>query len=332
MNDPNHQPSRRGILIGAGLGALALGGMNAYGQESQVQLAAPASPKERKRAIRLAHMTDMHIQPERKADQGVAACLKHLQAQKDKPELILCGGDTVMDSFDADESRTRTQWDIWKRVWKDEAGVPANFAIGNHDIWGWNKKKSKTTGSEAMYGKKWVLDVFGRDKPWTSFDKAGWHFIILDSTQHENDGYVAYLDDEQYAWLENDLKATKPDTPTLILTHIPILSIAALAGGEGNTKDKKWQFGGGLLHLDAVKLKKLFYKHPNVKLCLSGHLHLVDRCEYLGVNYLCNGAVSGGWWRGAHQECEPGYALLDLYDDGTFENRYVTYGWKAAEA
>jgi len=48
---------------------------------------------------------------------------------------------------------------------------------------------------------------------------------------------------------------------------------------------------------------------------------LRDRIEYNGVTYLCNGAVSGNWWRGAYQECEPGYALLDLYDDGTFEHR-----------
>lgn len=325
---PQHDAaaSRREFLVAAGLGSLALTGLGLASQDVTPEKSAPTVP--RKRAIRVAHLTDMHIQPERKADAGVQACLRHVQAMPDKPELILTGGDTVMDSFDADESRTRLQWELWQKVLQGDCGIPVQSAIGNHDVWGWNKKKSQTTGQEARYGKKWVLEVFGRDRPWTSFDRAGWHFVILDSVQPNGDGYIAHLDDEQFAWLENDLKATKPDTPVVILTHIPILSIAALAAGE-NTKNRKWEVSGGLMHIDAFKLKSLFARHRNVKLCLSGHLHLVDRCEYQGVTYLCNGAVSGAWWKGRNQECEPGYAVLDLYTDGSFENRYVEYGWKA---
>ncbi|MGQ9650788.1 MAG: hypothetical protein ACUVXJ_11815 [Phycisphaerae bacterium] len=65
-----------------------------------------------------------------------------------------------------------------------------------------------------------------------------------------------------------------------------------------------------------------------MKVCLSGHVHLIDRVDYLGVSYLCNGAVCGGWWEGPYQECDAGYALVDLYDDGSFEKRYVQFGWK----
>jgi hypothetical protein len=85
------------------------------------------------------------------------------------------------------------------------------------------------------------------------------------------------------------------------------------------------------MHVDARKLKDMFLEHSNVKACLSGHIHLVDRVDYLGVSYYCNGAVSGAWWDGDYQECAPGYALVDLYDDGSVENVYVTYGWKAAK-
>ena len=84
------------------------------------------------------------------------------------------------------------------------------------------------------------------------------------------------------------------------------------------------------MHTDCMKLKDLFAKHPNVKLCLSGHLHLLDRVDYNGVTYLCNGAVSGSWWNGRHKDCDEGYAVVDLYDDGSFEQEYVKYGWKAA--
>lgn len=50
------------------------------------------------------------------------------------------------------------------------------------------------------------------------------------------------------------------------------------------------------------------------------------------MSYFCDGAVSGNWWKGSRvDECEPGYALLDLYDDGTVERRYATHGWVAAQ-
>lgn len=58
-------------------------------------------------------------------------------------------------------------------------------------------------------------------------------------------------------------------------------------------------------------------------------MHRLDRVDYAGVSYLCNGAVSGNWWKGAHYECNEGYTLIDLFDDGGWEQTYVTYGWKA---
>jgi hypothetical protein len=58
-------------------------------------------------------------------------------------------------------------------------------------------------------------------------------------------------------------------------------------------------------------------------------MHLIDRVDYNGVTYLCNGAVSANWWKGRHKDCDEGYAVIDLYEDGSFEHDYVTFGWKA---
>src|SRR5690242_6826507 len=71
---------------------------------------------ERKRVLRVAHVTDVHVQPELRAPQGMAACLRHLQAQADKPEMILSGGDHVMDCVRQTRERTGVQWDLWKRI------------------------------------------------------------------------------------------------------------------------------------------------------------------------------------------------------------------------
>jgi 3',5'-cyclic-AMP phosphodiesterase len=124
------------------------------------------------------------------------------------------------------------------------------------------------------------------------------------------------------------------DTPICIVSHIPIVSIAAFFSGatgkEELIKDGSWVLSGSWVHVDAKAFKELFARHPNVKLCLSGHLHLQDRVDYNGASYLCNGAVCGAWWKGPLRECHEGYTMLDLFSDGSFEHKYMDYGWSAA--
>lgn len=313
-----------GLLSGTGMAQEATPPAAAGGAE------AGRSKPGRKRVLRIAHLTDIHVQPERKANEGMAACLRHVAAQKDKPELILTGGDLVMDAFDQDEARTKLQWEIFTKVLKDECGIPVKHTLGNHDIWGWNKKKSKTTGDEAKWGKKWACELLALERAYHSYDRAGWHIVHLDSVSPDGEGYCADLGEEQRDWLARDLAATPATTPVLIISHIPIVTIcpAITEKPDPNLKDHK--VSGGLMHRDARTLMRLFLKHRNVKVCLSGHLHLNERIEFNGVTYLCNGAVSGAWWKGRNQETDAGYAVVDLYDDGTFENNYVNYGWKAA--
>jgi 3',5'-cyclic AMP phosphodiesterase CpdA len=321
----NSSFNRREVL--SLVGATALGAAACSGLPGSASAAA-INPS-RKRCLRVAHLTDLHVQPERKAAEGMTACLHHVQELKDKPQLILTGGDSIMDSFAADDARTKLQWDIWHKVLKDECSLPVRSAIGNHDIWGWNKPSSKATGNEPNYGKLRSTEMLGIDNRYYTFSQGGWQFVVLDSTQHhpENpDAYTAHVDEEQFDWLARTLRNTPKTTPVLVLSHIPIVSASAILWAE--QKDHNFQLGGGLMHTDCVKLKDLFAQHPNVKVCLSGHLHLVDRTDYNGVSYLCNGAVSGGWWKGRHKDCDEGYAVLDLYDDGSFDCEYVKYGWK----
>jgi 3',5'-cyclic-AMP phosphodiesterase len=210
--------------------------------------------------------------------------------------------------------------------------------LGNHDIFGWNKKKSGAKGDDAKYGKAWALETLGLSKPYHSFDKNGWHFVALDSVQptgadgseEGKDIYLGKIDDEQFEWLVADLQNVGGKLPVCVLSHIPIFSAAAFLSREEKNAD--WNVPAALMLTDGRKLQNLFVKHPNVKLCVSGHLHLVDYVEYSGVSYLCNGAVCGGWWKGKHRGFDAGYALLDLYDDGSFEREFVNYGWKPRTA
>jgi hypothetical protein len=127
--------------------------------------------------------TDIYVQPEKQAAEGFAACLDHIQHLKDPVELVLMGGDSIMESFDADDARTKEQWTVWNAVLNGHCSLPVRSAIGNHDIWGCGKTKSKTTGSEPNYGKRRALAMLRLDNRYYTFSEAGWQFIVLDSVQ-----------------------------------------------------------------------------------------------------------------------------------------------------
>jgi hypothetical protein len=80
-----------------------------------------------------------------------------------------------------------------------------------------------------------------------------------------------------------------------------------------------------LMHTDFLALKNIFLKYPNIRVCLSGHIHLQDEVDYLGIKYYCNGAVSGNWWNGSFQEFAPAYAVIELHEDGSSSRVMIPY-------
>ncbi len=284
-------------------------------------------PRQPSRVLRIAHITDIHVQPELSAALGMEACLNHVQAQKDKPDIIFTGGDLIMDASGADKARVKKLWDTFGQVLRANLELPIRHCIGNHDVWGTSEREKYK--SEPLFGKRWAQQELELETPYYGFDQAGWHFIVLDSAYpFPVSGYTARLDEGQFEWLQDDLGKVPPSTPIMVLSHIPIISACAYFDGD-NEISGDWAVPGMWMHIDARRIKNLFAKHPNVKLCISGHIHLLDRVSYNGVTYCCNGAACAGWWKGDYQECTFGYAIIDLYDDGSFENAYIPFGWTA---
>jgi len=278
-----------------------------------------------KRALRIAHLTDIHVQPEKKGEEGMAETLRQVNGMKDRPDLILTGGDQIMNAFGAEADRVKTQWDLYQKVMKAENSLPIEHCIGNHDVWSFAKREGADAAKE---GKKWAMDVLGLATPYRSFERKGWKIIVLDSTFPHEGGYKGRLDEEQFEWLKEELAQTPLKTPILVMSHIPIICFCAVFDGD-NEESGDWKVPGAWMHIDARRIKDLFGKHRNVKAAISGHIHLVDRVDYNGVSYFCNGAVCGGWWGGSYQECSPGYAAVDLFQDGSVRCQYIETGWKA---
>jgi len=317
--------NRRHFILGTG--ALAALSPLTFAQKNQ-------NAASRKRMLRVAHLTDIHVMPYPIAGRDIklrynpaesmAACIRHVQSLEDKPDFIINSGDCVMDSLKKTREEVMSQWAVWQEVLKNELELPIYHAIGNHDVWGWANKDRL---ENPEYGKSIAIEQLGLSSRFYTFAQNGWNFIVLDSTHFDaksEGGYIAKLDDEQYAWLESTLKSLDANTPICVVSHIPVISFSPFFDGDNETSGD-WKVPGAWMHIDSRKIKDLFKPFSQIKLAISGHIHLQDRVDYLGIKYLCNGAVSGGWWNGNYQEFSPAYVLIDLYSDGSSEHQVVPY-------
>ncbi|HSN62027.1 MAG TPA: metallophosphoesterase [Ferruginibacter sp.] len=269
-----------------------------------------------------AFITDIHIKPSEVAEAGMKKALQHINQLKQVPDFIINGGDSIMDALAASKEKTQTQWDLFNKIMKAENKLNVKHCLGNHDIWGWHLKED--IKSDDLYGKAWWLKQTGYAKTYFAFTHKKWHFIFLDSVQENKGGYIALLDNEQFNWLKTELDNNK-EKFICIVSHIPIISFCSAMFFNDMLPNGDWKLSRALLHTDARKIKDLFKNHPNIKTCLSGHIHLQDEVNYLGIKYFCNGAVSGNWWNGAFQDFAPAIALFDFYNDGTVERKMVEY-------
>lgn len=281
--------------------------------------------REKRKSLRVAHITDIHVKPGDTPETGMARALQHVQQLHPKVDFIINGGDSIMDSLEADQQKTETQWKLFHSILKKENKLPIYHCIGNHDVWGWFIKENKPE-NDRLYGKGWVVETLKMKNRFYSFSKERWHFIVLDSTQlNPAGGYIAYLDPEQLDWLKKELAGIPKDKFICVVSHIPILSICAGLFFDKIESNGDLKIQRNLMHTDFLVLKKIFQNYSNLKLCISGHIHLQDELNYLGVKYYCNGAVSGNWWKGSFQEFAPAYAILELHDDGSFKRTILNY-------
>jgi 3',5'-cyclic-AMP phosphodiesterase len=282
-------------------------------------------PENREKSFRIVHVTDMHIFPSEKVEKAMSKLLGEIHSLDEKPDFVLNTGDNIMDALERSKEDVHEQWQAWLNYFKNKLEYPMYACIGNHDVWGWGID-DKNIEKDLLYGKSWAQAMLGLDNRYYTFENKGWKFICLDSPLYAGSekAYTAKLDNEQFNWLKNELKNTHSEKPVCIASHIPILSAAVFFDGD-HVKNGEWEIPGAWMHTDAKELKSLFYEFPNVKVALSGHVHLADKTEYLGVNYFCNGAACGGWWKGNYQEFGPAYAIVDFYKDGTATSELIPY-------
>lgn len=304
-------------------GSLLMNKVNAAGIIAPYTVSTPLQKK--KRVLRVAHLTDIHVKPERIAENGMAAALAAVNNMPDKVDFIINGGDSIMNAASFSKEKVKEQWQSYHAVMRNNNSLPIHSCIGNHDLYGW-----AIPGTNHKEGKLWAMEEYGMDSPYYTFSKNGWHFIVLDSIHARKSvpGYYGKIDLNQMQWLKNTLMQLPSNEPICVVSHIPILAVCSFFD-TSYVNNNHWFVPDNTLHSDAKELRDLFLLNKNVKACLSGHIHLIDHVNYLSTDYYCNGAVSGAWWKGNHQQFPPSFIIMNFYDDGSTEREVHYYDWNS---
>lgn len=289
----------------------------------------PAQPKMRAGSLRVIFLTDTHTQPELRANEGTALAMRKVRSLK--PDLCIQGGDHVMDMTSVPRERSVMLLDGYEKTAQALDGIAVEHVIGNHDVFGRSPDSGVAT-SDPLYGKKAFEQRFN-SRTYRSFDRAGYHFVILDSIQITPEReFDAMIDPAQLAWLRSDLAGTPVGTPIVVATHVPLVSAAPQYSPNDDKAAKAMQQQvlanlHGFLVGNSLETIRCFERHRVIAV-LQGHTHINETVWWRNTPYITSGAVCGNWWRGSRWGTPEGFTVLELAG-GAAHWRYETYGWKS---
>ncbi|QDT53460.1 3',5'-cyclic adenosine monophosphate phosphodiesterase CpdA [Caulifigura coniformis] len=160
------------------------------------------------------------------------------------------------------------------------------YVLGNHCV--------------DLLTKEEFLGGVEQEKSYTSFDRGGWHFVILDACFSSNGKPYgrkmsswkdANIPPAEMEWLEADLKAAK--RPTIVFAHQRL--------DVSNDHGVK----------NCPEVRKLLEQSGNVQAVFQGHSHKNDYKEIAGIHYCTLRAMVEG--SGPENS---GASLLTLREDG----------------
>jgi len=231
---------------------------------------------------------------------------------------VITGGDLVMDVLGVGYERADSLYTLYDSLSK-KFDMPVYNTIGNHEVFGiYEKSGISQDHSDYKFGmyEKWFGETY------YSFDKQGWHFIVLNSVMETDDRhYIGMISEEQMEWIRIDLLDVDPQTPIVISTHIPFITVfTQILFGEYAPEYH------GLVVENSRDVLNLFAGHK-LKLVLQGHLHYLEDIKVDGIQFISVGAVSARWWNGPNHEVEEGFLMVHTHGDD-FCWEYVDYGWE----
>jgi 3',5'-cyclic AMP phosphodiesterase CpdA len=260
-------------------------------------------------SLRVVFLTDIHARDD---VPGIAPFLDNLAARINalQPDLVLSGGDSIEGGYFLTKRNAVARWALFQNF-RRQLRAPFYTVPGNHDL---DSAFADRPGLIAADPFAMYLRQFQLQRTYGAFDFSGWHFILLNSVDVAPDrsNYRGLVDAAQLAWLRNHLAGVSPQTPIVVLTHIPLqLPLTPFMEAEIGALRSNFFVQNGSDVLAAFAGKDL-------RLVLQGHLH-IDAATTSGTpQFVTGGAVCGEWWQGSSIGTPNGFGLLALsaHDNG----------------
>ncbi|HRY31543.1 MAG TPA: metallophosphoesterase [Bacteroidales bacterium] len=265
---------------------------------------------------RFVFMTDIHLQPEKKAVEGFERAIE--EVNRLNPDFVITGGDLIMDALGQTYGRADSLYKLYQST-ASKLNMPVHNTLGNHEIYG-IFDKAHADPAHPEYGEKMYENRLG--KSYYSFTYGDYKFMVLNSVEDtRKNSYVGMIDTVQLDWIKDELAATDTTTPIILSTHIPFVTVYnQIYNSTTRANDSS------LVVVNAKEVLDLFARHHLI-LVLQGHLHTVEDIEVNGTRFITGGAVCGRWWTGPNLGFEEGFLLINL-DNGSLNWKYVDYGWE----
>jgi len=96
----------------------------------------PVSASRGPRVLRVAHITDIHVDSRRRARDGMARALEHIQSQHEELDFIFDTADSIMDALGTPKESVLAHWDIFTTILEENNSLMVYDAVGHNDVWG----------------------------------------------------------------------------------------------------------------------------------------------------------------------------------------------------
>lgn len=221
------------------------------------------------------------------------------QFEQDKPSFLVELGDLIdaADSVDVETAYLKTVNGKFSAICKDR-----HYVLGNHCV--------DTLKKEEFLG------GVEQEKSFYSFDRGGFHFVVLDScfrsdgqpygrkNSHWTDANIPVAEIE---WLEGDLKAN--DKPVIVFAHQRL----DVSNNHGVKND--------------AEVRNVLEASGRVLAVFQGHSHQNDLKEIGGIHYCTLAAMVEGAGTGNNS-----YSLMEIESNGTIHltgfRKQKSYNWE----
>ncbi|GAB5402973.1 MAG: metallophosphoesterase [Aureliella sp.] len=217
-----------------------------------------------------------------------------------KPDFVVELGDFIdaAASVDVERRYLKTVNTEFSKICKER-----HYVLGNHCV-------DTLTKSEFLEGVE-------KEKTFYSFDRNGFHFVVLDSC-FRSDGKPyerrnfkwtdANIPDDELEWLKADLKANK--NPVVVFAH-QRLDVSNNHGVKNN-----------------AQVREILEQSGKVLAVFQGHSHKNDLNEIGGIHYCTLVAMVEG-----SGEASNGYSLMEIAADSTIRltgfRKQESHNWSA---